>query len=151
MEQLIENIEKLLEEKDKAYEVFQNEYNEAIDDFRNKLEELLPYKGKYLYIKDTIKDLEVYLKVDEMFKSRAFSGNRDVILLRGYGFYSAFTEYADSTFVHWSFFMEHNIDISGTWSLEEQINNIKIITEEEFDKAFDEMIEKMKQEHYEYC
>lgn len=147
MKHLTENLRILLEEKNKAYEVFRKGYDKACEEFKNKLEELLPYKDKYLHIKDTVKDLEIYLRVDEMFQTKAFSGDRNVILLRGYGFYSNFTEYADATFVHWDFFMEHNIDISGTWNLEEQINNIRIITEEEFNKAFFDMIEHMKQEH----
>ena len=68
----------------------------------------------------------------------------DRIVIRGYGFSSEFTEYADATWSHWTFmkYFEFNFD-----DIEQEIKKITIITESEFNSAFDEMINGMRYEH----
>ena len=78
-------------------------------------------------------------KVDEIFKHGG-----DTIVIRGYGFYSEFTEYLDATYTSWGFMKEIHIKIDR---IPEEIKKIQIITKEEFNQAFDLMIENMKKDH----
>jgi hypothetical protein len=135
---MLKEIKKLLEEKDKAYKEFREKYDKVRDRFNNRLLELLPYKGKIIKVTDFY-GCPVYIKVRELFKH---SG--DKIIIRGYGFSSEFTEYADATWANWSFMKTHEFQIDD---IEKEVKNITIIDEVEFSNAFNDMIEKMKQEH----
>lgn len=132
---MLEELKKLLKEKDEAYKEFRSKYDEKCDEVNNKILELLPYEGKLIKVQD---DIITYIRVREVFKH----GNR--IVIRGYGFSSEFTEYADATWSHWTFmkYFEFNFD-----DIEREIKKITIINETEFNSAFDEMINSMRYEH----
>ena len=132
---MLEELKKLLKEKDEAYKEFRSKYDEKCDEVNNKILELLPYEGKLIKVQD---DIITYIRVREVFKH----GNR--IVIRGYGFSSEFTEYADATWSHWTFMKYFEFDFDD---IEREIKKITIITESEFNSAFDEMINGMRYEH----
>ena len=132
---MLEELKKLLKEKDEAYKEYRSKYDEKCDEVNNKILELLPYEGKLIKVQD---DIITYIRVREVFKH----GNR--IVIRGYGFSSEFTEYADATWSHWTFmkYFEFNFD-----DIEREIKKITIINETEFNSEFDKMINSMRYEH----
>ena len=132
---MLEELKKLLKEKDEAYKEYRSKYDEKCDEVNNKILELLPYKGKLIKVQD---DIITYIRVREVFKH----GNR--IIIRGYGFSSEFTEYADATWSYWTFmkYFEFGFD-----DIEQEIKKITIITETEFNSAFDKMINNIRYEH----
>jgi hypothetical protein len=132
---MLEELKKLLKEKNEAYKEFRSKYDEKCDEVNNKILELLPYEGKLIKVQD---DITTYIRVREVFKH----GNR--IIIRGYGFSSEFTEYADATWSHWTFMKYFEFDFDN---IEQEIKKITIITESEFNSAFDEMINSMRYEH----
>jgi hypothetical protein len=132
---MLEELKKLLKEKDEAYKEYRSKYDEKCDEVNNKILELLPYEGKLIKVQD---DITIYIRVREVFKH----GNR--IVIRGYGFSSEFTEYADATWSHWTFMKYFEFDFDN---IEQEIKKITIITETEFNSAFDEMINSMRYEH----
>lgn len=132
---MLEELKKLLKEKDEAYKEFRSKYDEKCDEVNNKILELLPYEGKLIKVQD---DIITYIRVREVFKH----GNR--IIIRGYGFSSEFTEYADATWSHWTFMKYFEFDFDN---IEREIKKITIINETEFNSAFDEMINSMRYEH----
>ena len=132
---MLEELKKLLEEKNEAYREFRSRYDEKCDEVNNKILELLPYEGKLIKVQD---DITIYIRVREVFKH----GNR--IVIRGYGFSSEFTEYADATWSHWTFMKYFEFDFDN---IEQEIKKITIITETEFNSEFDKMINSMRYEH----
>lgn len=132
---MLEELKKLLKEKDEAYKEFRSKYDEKCDEVNNKILELLPYEGKLIKVQD---DIITYIRVREVFKH----GNR--IVIRGYGFSSEFTEYADATWSHWTFMKYFEFDFDD---IEQEIKKITIITETEFNSAFDKMINNIRYEH----
>lgn len=132
---MLEQLEKLQKEKDKAYEAFREEYDKVCKQFEEALLAEIPFVNKIIKIKS---DVPKYIKVRDVYK------NKSTIILRGYGFWSEFTPYADSTFVNWDFMMEHEMYFN---SIEEELKNIVEITEVEFNNAFDAMLNSMKARH----
>lgn len=135
---MLEEIKALLEEKNQACKEFREEYDKACNRINNRLLELLPYEGRMIKVIDSLYVIPIYIKVRELFK------HRDRIIIRGYGFSSEFTEYADATWANWSFMKTHEFQIDD---IEKEVKNITIIDEIEFNAAFTEMIDKMKQKH----
>jgi hypothetical protein len=132
---MLEELKKLLKEKDEAYKEFRSKYDEKCDEVNNKILELLPYEGKLIKVQD---DITTYIRVREVSKH----GNR--IVIRGYGFSSEFTEYADATWSHWTFMKYFEFDFDN---IEREIKKITIINEAEFNSEFDKMINSMRYEH----
>lgn len=132
---MLEQLEKLQKEKDKAYEAFREEYDKVCKQFEEALLAEIPYMNKIIKVKA---DVPKYIKVRDIYKSK------NTIILKGYGFWSEFTSYADSTFANWDFMMEHEMFFSD---IEEELKDIVEITEVEFNNAFDAMINGMKAKH----
>lgn len=132
---MLEELKKLLKEKDEAYKEYRSKYDEKRDEVNNKILELLPYEGKLIKVQD---DIITYIRVREVFK------HGDRIVIRGYGFSSEFTEYADATWSHWTFMKYFEFDFDD---IEQEIKKITIITETEFNSAFDKMINNIRYEH----
>ena len=136
---MLEELKKLLKEKDEAYKEYRSKYDEKCDEVNNKILELLPYEGKLIKVQDdNLYYIPLYIRVREVFKH----GNK--IIIRGYGFSSEFTEYADATWSHWTFMKYFEFDFDN---IEREIKKISIINETEFNSAFDEMINSMRYEH----
>ena len=136
---MLEELKKLLKEKDEAYKEYRSKYDEKCDEVNNKILELLPYEGKLIKVQDdNLYYIPLYIRVREVFKH----GNK--IIIRGYGFSSEFTEYADATWVNWDFMKYFEFDFDD---IEQEIKKITIITETEFNSAFDKMINNIRYEH----
>ena len=66
---------------------------------------------------------------------------------KGFGFFGEFTGHDDATDFDWSYWFEFNI--SGNYNeFKEKISKIEEITKEEFNEAFELMLETMKEYHY---
>lgn len=136
---MIKKLEELNKERHEVYEKCWDEWHKYLETYRSKLLELLPYEGKFIKTDLDFEGVYSYIKVDEIFKHGG-----DTIVIRGYGFYSEFTEYLDATYTSWGFMKEIHIKIDR---ISEEIKKIQIITKEEFNQAFDLMIENMKKDH----
>ena len=136
---MLEELRKLLEEREKAWQTYRQAYDESQEAFYEKLLEILPYKGKMIKVKDYISySNTLYIKVDEVFKH----GSK--IIIRGYGFISEFTNYKDATWSNWDFMRSYEFDID---LIEHEVKKIHIISEVEFNSAFDKMINNMRYAH----
>jgi hypothetical protein len=136
---MLEELKKLLKERDEAYKEFRSKYDEKCDEVNNKILELLPYEGKLIKVQDDIfYNIPLYINVREVFKH----GNK--VVIRGYGFSSEFTEYVDDTWSDWTFMKSFEFDFDR---IEQEIKKITIITETEFNRSFDQMINNMRYEH----
>lgn len=139
-------LKELEEQKSKAYEDAFEKYNELKEQYNKKIIELFNYENKYLKITH-LEDIS-YIICDEVFKYKDLS-DRNAILIRGYGFTSLFTPYADATYVRWDEFFEHNIYIDDNYDIAEQIKEITEITPDEFNQAFETMVGKLISKHTE--
>lgn len=132
-----EKFSKLKQElREKLYQLSQDESEELLN--------VVNFKGKYLHINET---QNVYLFVNEQFGHKDIYTNEPILVLRGQGFSFEFTQYEDCTYSNWDQFFSHTIKIDN---LDEALTHIKEITKEEYDKAFDKMVEKMIDEHNSY-
>ena len=103
---MLDELRKLLEEREKAWKTYRQAYDESQEAFYEKLLEILPYKGKMIKIKeDTSYSTPLYIKVEELFKH----GSK--IIIRGYGFISEFTDYRDATWSNWDFMRSYEFEI----------------------------------------
>jgi hypothetical protein len=136
---MLDELRKLLEEREKAWQTYRQAYDESQEAFYEKLLEILPYKGKMIKIKeDTSYSTPLYIKVEELFKH----GSK--IIIRGYGFISEFTDYRDAIWSNWDFMRSYEFEIDF---IEHEVKKIHIISEVEFNSAFDKMINNMRYAH----
>ena len=84
--------------------------------------------------------------VENSFNHQSASNN-PIFILRGQGFSGFVSEFAEDTYIGWSDFFEHTIYIN---SLDKDIKEIEIISEEEYNEAFEKLLLEIKQEHYNY-
>lgn len=134
---MLEELKKLQEEINKAREEAFEKYEKMYDEYCNKILEFLPYKNKIIKVQGSYSN-PLYINVREIFSSGG------IITIRGYGFSSEFTEYADATWVSWDYMTSYEFRIEN---IESEIENITIINEVEFNSAFDKMINNMRYEH----
>lgn len=136
---MLEELRKLLDEKEKAWQTYRQAYDESQEAFYEKLLEVLPYKDKIIMVQDNNSySNPLYIKVDEVFKH----GSK--IIIRGYGFISEFTNYRDATWSNWDFMRSYEFEIDF---IEREVKKIHIISEVEFNSAFDKMINNMRYAH----
>ena len=129
---MLEELKKLQEEMNKAREEAFDKYGKIYNECCEKILELLPYTDKIIKIQSNSYKFPLYINVREIFR------HGDKIIIRGYGFSSEFTEYADATWANWDFMTSHEFRIE---SIESEIKNITIINETEFNSAFDKMLD----------
>ena len=135
---MLEEIKELLEKRHEAYESCMEKYEKVREEFDKKLIELLPYEGKIIKIQENLHSVPRYIKVKDVFK------HGEKVIIRGYGFYSEFTVYDDATFADWDFMQSHEFMLNNIGT---EVEKIQIITDIEFDKAFNEMINNMRYNH----
>lgn len=135
---ILKEITELLNKRYKAYESCMKEYEKVCVEFEKKLLEVLPYEGKIIKIQENSYSVPRYIKVRDVFQ------HGEKVIIRGYGFYSEFTEYHDATFVDWDFMQSHEFMLNNIGT---EVEKIQIITDVEFDKAFNEMINNMRYKH----
>ena len=136
---MLEQLKELKKKREEAYDKFREAYDEACNEFNTKVLELLPYEGKCVKIyDDTFHCVPHYIKVREVFQH----GNNFII--RGYGFAGEFTNYADATWFEWDYMHKYDFSID---QIEQKVKCIKIIGEQEFTKAFNELVNKIRYNH----
>jgi hypothetical protein len=119
-----------------------NTYLKVCNEEEKELSSVIDFKGKFICI-----DERKFLYVNEMFEHKSLSNNKPIIVLRGQGFEYLITPYEDSTYMEWYQFFSHEMRIDD---IELEINKIKEITEEEYNKMFLKMLEDIKKEHFSY-
>lgn len=140
----------------KEYLEIKNKYTKLRDELRKQLtnlsekedkelSKLFDFKDKFVEI-TTNNGYAMYLYVEEQFYHSMVIPGHPCVVLRGQGFYSQFTDYKDATYAKWDQFCEYDINIDN---LDEELKNIKEITKEEYDDAFEDMIQQMITEHKE--
>lgn len=129
---MLTELEKALKERDLAWKKYRQEYDKVLNDFKNKIPEILPYKDKYIKVYDK------FIKVESLF----FCGNK--IHIRGYGFYGNIEGHSESNHLTIDGVMFYEFDI---YDIEIVTKNIKIIDKAEFDKQFYYLINYMQKEH----
>lgn len=127
--------------KEKAWE----EYQKILNQERESLIKMFDLEGKFIKIGGE-DETPKYMYVATSFRHKTIS-NEHSFILRGQGFIGIVTEHEDSTFMSWDQFFDHTIYFSN---LESEIKNIEIITEEEYNEAFEKLLLEIKQEHYNY-
>lgn len=136
---MLEELRKLLDEREKAWQTYRQAYDESQEAFYEKLLEVLPYKDKIIRVQDDNSySTPLYIKVEEVFKH----GSK--IIIRGYGFISEITDYRDATWSNWDFMRSYEFEIDF---IEYEVRKIHIISEVEFNSAFDKMINNMRYAH----
>lgn len=150
----MENREQILKE----IEVLKNK-QDSLNDERYKISEQirelqlklinLPYEGKYIKYIDTFDSNPIYMKVDWIREAPEKTDRKSPYsyTFKGFGFFGEFTGYDDATDFDWSYWFEFNI--TGNYNeFTEKVKTIELITKEEFDEAFEQMLEVMKEYHY---
>lgn len=143
-----DKIEKLTKQRDELYDQA-NKLAEQIKEL--KLEELNLNKLQDKYIKyNNGFGVITYMKVEEIMKDNFRFQNFEIsYMLRGLGFSYEFTGYDDATSFYWNYWYEEYI-YGNERDFIKKINSIKIITEEEFNKAFEEGFDLLKTYHYKH-
>lgn len=150
----MENREQILKEIEELKNK-QNSLNDESHKISEQIRELklkfinLPYEGKYIKYIDTFDSTPIYMKVDWIRESPEKTDRKNPYsyTFKGFGFFGEFTGYNDETDFDWSYWFEFDItgnDIEFT----NKVKKIEIITKEEFDEAFEQMLEAMKEYHY---
>lgn len=129
---MLTELEKALKERDLAWKKYRQEYDKVLNDFKNKIPEILPYKDKYIKIYDK------FIKVESLFLYG------DKIHISGYGFYGNIEGCSESNCFTIDGSMFYEFDI---YDIEIVTKNIKIIDKAEFDKQFYYLINYMQKEH----
>lgn len=147
MEQKIEQLKQLEHELDIARKKAYEEVDNLQKNIRDKILEIFNFEGKFIRISDPIDDTQyTYMFCDWVSRGRGLS-NEIEIWFRGYGFCSEITQYKDATWASWDEMKErHFLERDGYLKI---LKYITVITEEEFDTAFNDMISKVVKRHKE--
>lgn len=141
----MEILEKITNIKSK-YKTLKNEawskYLDISEEEKKEIMSLFDMEYEFLCI-----DNKIYLCVNEQFEHRSINDNEPIIVLRGQGFKYLVTPYTDATFMNWDQFYSYEFKIKD---IESELKKIKKITKEEYDSAFEKMMEEIKKEHYKY-
>lgn len=123
MERTIENITKEI-----------TDLYDKISDLEKERDELeianYNFIGKYIKIKESSFDTDVYMYVYEMF---LVENNR--VLLRGVSFASYNCEYWDGSYFNWATDIDKEVDI-------DKLSEIEEISEEEYNEAFNKSLQE---------
>lgn len=142
------DIEKLEKERDSLYKKA-NDLSNKIKELKIKTIGLEGFEGKYIKYEEE-EGYPEYMLVDWVTKDCTWHKNFDYsYLFRGLGFYGEFTGYGDATMFSWSYWHEFYI-YGHEGDFQEKIKKIQIITKEEFENAFEEMLNKVKEYHGEF-
>lgn len=129
---MLTELKKALEERDLAWKKYRQEYDKVLNDFKNIIPKVLPYKDKYIKVYDK------FIKVESLF----LYGN--TIHISGHGFYGNIEGCSESKCFTIDGSMFYEFDI---YDIEIVIKNIEIIDKTEFDKQFYYLINYMQKEH----
>ncbi len=143
-----EKIDELTNKRRELYNKI-SEINEEIRQIR--LNEIhLDIEGKFIKYKSMF-GIEHYCYVTDVISVESEGNTKFSYLIRGHGFCGEFTGYGDATSFNWSYWHEFNIESNDIDFLKKQLENIEIITKEEFDKEFEEQVSNLIDYKTRYC
>jgi len=137
-----------LEEEREKLNKEQSEISEKIRTLELKLINL-PWEGKYIKYVDTFDSTPIYMKVDWIRESpeKTRRSRQYSYTFKGFGFFGELTGYDDATQFEWSYWFE--FDITGELKdIKQKIGKIEEITKEEFNAAFEYLLETVREYHY---
>ena len=141
-------IESLKKKQDILYSKI-DKISEQIKEEKRKLINLDKFEGKYIKYHDTIFGGTVYMLVDCIMRDKTRYTNYDYCyMFRGLGFSSEFTGYGDATSFSWDYWYEFYFHGNESDFFEKIEKEITIITKEEFNKEFENVIKQLKEFHY---
>lgn len=143
----IDKYRKLKAELREDREVAWKAYQAVRDKERDLLNKLVDLNGKYLRVHD-VGTAPTYLYVTDQFETKYFSTDMPAIQVNGIGFRGTVTEYSDDTYLKWDEDMSFHIRLDNDF--ETDINNVEEITKEEFNAAFEDILSKVREEHYKF-
>lgn len=146
LSQKLKELDQLENEKREKWNELHKEYDKVRLKFEAKVEEIFNFKNKYILIDDTSWGYQTYMHCETVMRGNDLSRNPRV-LLRGYGFKWAVTDYEDETYCNWDEMIEYNIDISDQANIQRQFAYIKELTVSEFNDAFYKMIGEISNRH----
>jgi hypothetical protein len=142
----LKELEQLENEKREKWNELHKEYDKVRLKFESKVEEIFDFKNKWILIDDTCWDYQIYMRCETVMKGKNLSGN-PIILLRGYGFKWAVTDYEDETYCNWDEMIEYDIDASDQANIQQQLAYIKELNVSEFNDSFYKMIGEITARH----
>lgn len=145
---LSEKIEKI----EKLHRTLDSEYEKAIARFREKRDEvnegyieIFNFKDRFIKVKDIFCEEYTYMYCDSVWRSTDLS-NEPILRFRGYGFYWNISPYEDSTYCKWGEWLDIEIRLLNN-NLKDELERFEIITSDEFNDAYNKMIEEMTKRH----
>lgn len=130
----LEELEQKLKEFDLESHTAWKEYINKCNQANEFLSNSLNLKGNYFKSNNT------YIYV-----TKCYIDSRRIIILEGLKFYYNISSYIDDTAAYWDMHGQLNIALIDLFN-----NKITSITKEEFNQAFNSMLESIKKEHYEF-
>ena len=125
----------------KAFE----EVEKLTESINKKLLDIFNFENKYIRISDPFDNTRyTYMWCYWVNRSRGLSNDTE-INFRGYGFCSEITSYSDATWMSWDEMKERSFKERDGYT--KILNHITVITEDEFNKAFDDMIASVIARH----
>lgn len=146
MKNAIKKIKELKKELVNSYQKYFQTYKIEQEKYKKELLKVFNFENKYLKILDKW-DNTVYMFCDWITEDNDdYNDNENYLYLRGYGFKYEFTPYSDSTYVIWDENICTEINISEA-EVEKTFSNIQIISENDFDIAFNDMVKNLNKHH----
>ena len=116
-------------------------FNKLVNQIQEEYKELFPFEGKFLKIKHSLyDDCNKYMFCDSVKKTTNIH-EEPIINIHGWGFEFEITEYCDETYAHWSEWMDEDVRL---YDITTEVKRFEIISKEEFQELFNEMILKLK-------
>lgn len=144
-----QEIEALEKEADGLYDAYW-EMRKRIED--EKIKNIsLDIERKFVRYRDKLSGDDEYCFVDWVTEDkRRFQGFKYVYRISGLGFHGSFVGYEDATYFTWDYTHEFHIFSNDIDEFRKMVESIEIITQEEFEKAFKECLEKTAEYNTKY-
>lgn len=146
----MKNIEKEIKELEKELDSLTEKRNQLKSKIKTlktqQISDTLKLEGTYIKYTDEF-DNTHYLKVDWIREDNTVYTDSISLCLKGYGFSGEFLGYDDATSFDWSYFYELYVHGRTDEDFKEKAKKVQVITKEEFDTAFEEMLNKLKEYH----
>jgi hypothetical protein len=149
----VDEINKKIESLENQLDSINNEKSKINEEIRKlKLDLInLPWEGKYIKYVDEFDSTPIYMKVEWIKPNPNHGDNIHTYsyIFKGFGFFGEFFGHDDNTDFDWSYWFEFNI--SGNYdNFRNKIAKIKVIDQKEFNEAFENMINSVKEYHYKH-
>ena len=137
---------------EKLHKTLNSEYEKAIARYREKRNkvnegylEIFDFKNKFIKVKDIFCENYTYMFCESVWRSTDLS-QEPILRFRGYGFYWEISPYEDSTYGRWAEWLDIEIRLLNN-DLEKELKRFEVITSDEFNNAYNQMVEEMTKRH----